>query len=110
MKRRSCLLLLALVFVVSCLGLPAQEAKKSGKKKAASTNAANAEIIDRTQARSMVITRYGIVATEQTLASQAGAEILARGGNVRKKIVVLESGFDHLCHGSRGTAGVSLKK
>src|SRR6185295_13814029 len=87
MKRRSCLLLLALVFVVSCLGLPAQEAKKSGKKKAASTNAANAEIIDRTQARSMVITRYGIVATEQTLASQAGAEILARGGNAADAIV-----------------------
>ena len=36
---------------------------------------------DRSQARSMVITRYGIVATEQPLASQAGAMILARGGN-----------------------------
>jgi gamma-glutamyltranspeptidase/glutathione hydrolase len=36
---------------------------------------------DRTQARSMVITRYGIVATEQPLASQIGAEILRRGGN-----------------------------
>jgi len=37
--------------------------------------------LDRTQARSMVITRQGIVATEQTLASQAGATILARGGS-----------------------------
>jgi len=36
---------------------------------------------DRWQARSMVITRYGIVATEHPLASQVGAEILARGGN-----------------------------
>ncbi len=36
---------------------------------------------DRTQARSMVISRGGIVATSQVLASQAGAEILARGGN-----------------------------
>ena len=36
---------------------------------------------DRTQARSMAITRYGIVATEQTLASQVGATILAQGGN-----------------------------
>ncbi|MEZ5351264.1 MAG: gamma-glutamyltransferase [Bryobacteraceae bacterium] len=36
---------------------------------------------DRTQARSMVISRRGIVATSQTLASQAGAQILARGGN-----------------------------
>ncbi len=35
---------------------------------------------DRTQARSMVITRRGIVATSQTLASQAGAQVLARGG------------------------------
>ncbi len=34
----------------------------------------------RTQARSMVITPGGIVATSQTLASQAGAQILARGG------------------------------
>ena len=36
---------------------------------------------DRTQARSMVITRYGIVATEQPLASQIGATILSQGGN-----------------------------
>lgn len=36
---------------------------------------------DRTQARSMVITRRGIAATSQTLASQAGAMILARGGS-----------------------------
>lgn len=36
---------------------------------------------DRSQGRSMVITRYGIVASESPLASQAGATILARGGN-----------------------------
>src|SRR5580698_6477392 len=36
---------------------------------------------DRTEARSMVITRRGIVATAQPLASQAGAQILARGGS-----------------------------
>src|SRR5579872_6231160 len=35
----------------------------------------------RPQARSMVITTRGIVATEQTLASQVGAQILARGGS-----------------------------
>jgi gamma-glutamyltranspeptidase/glutathione hydrolase len=35
----------------------------------------------RDQARSMVISRFGIVATSQTLASQAGALILERGGN-----------------------------
>lgn len=36
---------------------------------------------DRTQARSMVITQRGIAATSQTLASQAGAMILSRGGS-----------------------------
>ena len=36
---------------------------------------------ERAQARSMVITRQGIVATSQTLASQAGAQVLARGGS-----------------------------
>jgi gamma-glutamyltranspeptidase/glutathione hydrolase len=36
---------------------------------------------ERTQARSMVIAQGGIVATSQTLASQAGAQILARGGS-----------------------------
>ena len=35
----------------------------------------------RSHARSMVITRYGIVATAHALASQAGAEALARGGS-----------------------------
>ncbi len=36
---------------------------------------------DRTNARSMVISPYGIVATSQVQASQAGAEILSRGGS-----------------------------
>jgi gamma-glutamyltranspeptidase/glutathione hydrolase len=35
----------------------------------------------REQARSMVMTQYGIVATSQAVASQAGAAILARGGS-----------------------------
>ncbi len=35
----------------------------------------------RSHARSLVITRYGIVATAHALASQAGAEVLARGGS-----------------------------
>jgi gamma-glutamyltranspeptidase / glutathione hydrolase len=36
---------------------------------------------DRNEARSMVIAEGGIVATSQTLASQAGAQVLARGGS-----------------------------
>jgi gamma-glutamyltranspeptidase / glutathione hydrolase len=35
----------------------------------------------REQARSMIVTRYGIVATSQFLASQAGAKMLESGGN-----------------------------
>lgn len=37
---------------------------------------------DRSQARSMVISAGGFVATEHPLASQAGAQILAQSGNV----------------------------
>jgi gamma-glutamyltranspeptidase / glutathione hydrolase len=36
---------------------------------------------DHTQGRSMVMTRYGIVSAESPLAAQAGADILAHGGN-----------------------------
>jgi gamma-glutamyltranspeptidase / glutathione hydrolase len=36
---------------------------------------------DRSSARSMVVTQYGIVATSHVQASAAGAEILARGGS-----------------------------
>src|SRR5277367_6829354 len=36
---------------------------------------------DRSSARSMVITRYGIVATSHVQASSAGAEVLAHGGS-----------------------------
>ena len=36
---------------------------------------------DRTQNRSMVISRKGVVAAESPLAAQAGANVLARGGN-----------------------------
>ena len=43
--------------------------------------AAAASAQDRSQARSMTISDRGIVATSQTLASQAGAMVLARGGS-----------------------------
>src|ERR1700691_2567517 len=35
----------------------------------------------REQARSMIVTKFGIVATSQFLASQAGAKMLEAGGN-----------------------------
>src|SRR5258705_11128655 len=45
-------------------------------------NVLGAQIVeDRSQARSMVVTRYGIVATEHPLASEIGAAILRQGGN-----------------------------
>src|SRR5579871_3612618 len=44
-------------------------------------NRENAMAQDRNQGRSMVISETGIVASESPLASQAGAAILARGGN-----------------------------
>ena len=40
-----------------------------------------ADAQDRGQARSMVISRNGIVAAESPLAAQAGVSILERGGN-----------------------------
>jgi gamma-glutamyltranspeptidase/glutathione hydrolase len=45
------------------------------------TLAASAPAQDRSQARSMVISRNGIVAAESPLAAQAGARILEHGGN-----------------------------
>jgi gamma-glutamyltranspeptidase / glutathione hydrolase len=42
---------------------------------------------DRSQGRSMVITRGGIVAAESPLAAQAGATVLAHGGNAIDAIV-----------------------
>ncbi len=42
----------------------------------------------RNYGRSMVITQQGIVATSQTLASQAGAQILARGGSAVDAAIV----------------------
>src|SRR5256714_15219780 len=41
----------------------------------------NVDAQDRSQGRSMVISRNGIVAAESPLAAQAGARILERGGN-----------------------------
>ena len=59
---------IALVLFLFCAGAPVH-AQSEDKPRPA------------TQTRSMVITRYGIVATSQPLASQAGVQILEQGGN-----------------------------
>ena len=46
---------------------------------------------DRSQARSMVISTGGIVATSQTLASQAGAQVLARGGSAMDAAIAADA-------------------
>jgi len=48
---------------------------------AAPARPAAPQLPPREQARSMIVTRYGIVATSQFLASQAGAKMLEAGGN-----------------------------
>ena len=62
--------LLAAVLLLSSV-LPAQD----------DATPAAAPPLAREQARSMIVTRYGVVATSQFLASQAGARILEAGGN-----------------------------
>ncbi len=47
----------------------------------AAAMAASAMAQERSQGRSMVTTRYGIVSAESPLAAQAGAQVLARGGS-----------------------------
>ena len=46
---------------------------------------------DRSQGRSMVTTRYGIVAAESPLAAQAGAQVLSQGGNAIDAAVAANS-------------------
>jgi len=67
MLRKTIPLLLGAVIILSAYGLTRLQGEDSPS--------------ERWQARSMVITRRGIVGTSQTLASQAGAQILAWGGS-----------------------------
>src|SRR5258708_38510981 len=46
---------------------------------------------NRTQARSMVISQYGIVAAEQPIAARAGTAVLERGGNAVDAAVAAEA-------------------
>jgi gamma-glutamyltranspeptidase / glutathione hydrolase len=58
-----------------------------------------------TQARSMVITRGGIVATESPLASQAGAAILAEGGNAVEAAIAANAVMGLVAPHSNGLGG-----
>lgn len=60
---------------------------------------------DRSQARSMVITRQGIVATEQPLASQIGATILAQGGNAVDAAVAANAAMGVVAPMANGMGG-----
>src|SRR6185437_10389693 len=67
-----------LLAVVAAAGLQAT----IGRAQAPATAPAQPRsLAGRTQARSMVISNLGIVAASQTLAAQAGAQILAEGGS-----------------------------
>jgi gamma-glutamyltranspeptidase/glutathione hydrolase len=57
------------------------------------------------QTRSMVITKFGIVATSQTLASQAGAMILERGGNAVDAAIAANATLGVVQPGANGIGG-----
>jgi gamma-glutamyltranspeptidase/glutathione hydrolase len=59
----------------------------------------------RVQGRSMVISRTGIVATEQVLASQAGAQILAAGGTAADAAVAANAVMAVVSPGMCGIGG-----
>src|ERR1700704_6509872 len=60
---------------------------------------------DRTQARLMVISRSGIVATEHPLASQIGATILAQGGNAVDAAVAANAAMGVVAPMANGLGG-----
>ncbi|HTY37005.1 MAG TPA: gamma-glutamyltransferase [Bacteroidota bacterium] len=60
---------------------------------------------DRTQARSMVITKYGIVAAESPLAAQVGASILAAGGNAVDAALATNAAMGVVAPMSNGIGG-----
>ena len=64
-----------------------------------------AEAQDRSQGRSMVITRQGVVAAESPLAAQAGATILARGGNAVDAAVAANAVMGLVAPMSNGIGG-----
>src|SRR2546421_4247373 len=60
---------------------------------------------DRTQSRSMVISKYGIVATEHPIASQIGATVLAQGGNAVDAAVAANAAMGVVAPMANGIGG-----
>jgi len=60
---------------------------------------------DRSQTRSMVITRYGVVATEHPLASQIGATVLRQGGNAADAAVAANAALGVFAPMANGIGG-----
>lgn len=60
---------------------------------------------DRTQGRSMVISRYGIVAAESPLAAQAGVHLLEQGGNAVDAAVAANAMMGLVAPMSNGMGG-----
>ncbi|MSR66576.1 MAG: gamma-glutamyltransferase [Pedosphaera sp.] len=67
--------------------------------------AMDAASLNRTQGRSMVISRGGIVASEHPLASQAGAAIFAQGGNAMDAAIAANAAMGFLSPGMNGIGG-----
>jgi gamma-glutamyltranspeptidase/glutathione hydrolase len=61
--------------------------------------------LPREQTRSMVISQFGIVATSQTLASQAGAMILEHGGNAIDAAIAANATLGVVQPGGNGIGG-----